>query len=204
MTTFIALLRAVNVGGRSLAMSELRHSLSEMGLGNVRTYVQSGNALFDADGGAAQEHAAAIAVRIERDLGPRVAVLVLTAAEMLAVVTSNPFVAAGGGDGPSGEKALHVTFLFPGDSDFGEASSEAFSAVYRQAFERLELPAEEDERAAFVGAPTLTTPVVYLELPRGYGRTKLNNAFFERKLGAAATTRNWRTVRALAELVSAC
>ena len=41
---------------------------------------------------------------------------------------------------------------------------------------------------------------VYLRTPGGYGRTKLNNAFFERKLGVVATTRNWRTVCALAEM----
>jgi uncharacterized protein (DUF1697 family) len=62
------------------------------------------------------------------------------------------------------------------------------------------LPAAPGERAAFVGAPTLAPPVVYLYLPHGYGRSKLSNAYFERRLGRAATTRNWRTVRALVEL----
>ena len=56
-------------------------------------------------------------------------------------------------------------------------------------------------KAAFVGIPPLAVPLVYLKLPHGYGRTRLNNAWFERKLGTAATTRNWRTVRALAEMV---
>ena len=70
------------------------------------------------------------------------------------------------------------------------------------AFHDLELPADEGEEAVFVGVPPLATPVVYLRLPHGYGRTKLNNAYFERKLGTAATTRNWRTVLALAELAS--
>ena len=72
--------------------------------------------------------------------------------------------------------------------------------MYEAAFRKLELPATEGEEAAFVGVPPLAEPVVYLKLPHGYGRTKLNNAFFERKLGVAATTRNWRTVLALAEL----
>jgi uncharacterized protein (DUF1697 family) len=72
--------------------------------------------------------------------------------------------------------------------------------VYQASFEKPALPAADGERAAFVGTPDLATPVVYLHLPHGYGRTKLTNLYFERTLGAAATTRNWRTVRALAGL----
>ena len=105
--------------------------------------------------------------------------------------------------GAPDERILHATFLFgssDGEADFGETSQAAYSAVYEAAFRSLDLPADEGEEAAFVGIPPLAVPVVYLKLPHGYGRTKLNNAWFERKLGTAATTRNWRTVQALAEL----
>jgi len=127
-------------------------------------------------------------------------VRVLRAAEMARVVAANPFAAESGVD----EKALHATFILSAASegDFGPATEEAFAAVYRAGFEKLGLPAAEGERAAFVGTPVLATPVIYLYLPHGYGRTKLNNAYFERALGAAATTRNWRTLRALAGLVA--
>jgi hypothetical protein len=125
---------------------------------------------------------------------------------MTDVVAANPFL---GGAGATTTAApdngiLHATFLFGsgGDADFGEASEAAYSAVYESTFRRLELPADEGEEAAFVGAPPLAAPVVYLKLPFGYGRTRLNNAWFERKLGTAATTRNWRTVIALAELAA--
>jgi uncharacterized protein (DUF1697 family) len=119
---------------------------------------------------------------------------------MTRVVAANPFADEAGGD----DRWLHATFVLPAaaENDFGPADEAAYAAVYRAAFDRLALPAEEGERAAFIGPPTLTTPVVYLSLPHGYGRTKLNNAYFERSLGAAATTRNWRTVRALADLVA--
>src|SRR5665648_883878 len=55
-------------------------------------------------------------------------------------------------------------------------------------------PAEHGERAERAGS------VIYLYLPHGYGRTKLNNAYFERALRTPATTRNWRTVLALVEM----
>ena len=208
MSTYVALLRAVNVGGTKLPMADLRTLLEGLGLTDVRTYLQSGNAVFEADEGAGTptELANAIAMRIERDVGPRVGVLVLRAAALEAVVAANPFLAATGGAGEADEapdqQFLHATFLFGsgGDADFGEASETAYSKVYESTFGKLELPADEGETAAFVGVPPLDEPVVYLKLPLGYGRTRLNNAWFERKLGTAATTRNWRTVRALVEL----
>ncbi len=197
MTTFITLLRGVNVGGRVLQMADLRRVLEGLGFQAVRTYVQSGNAVFEADG-TAEQHAAAIAIGIERDMGPRVGVLVLTGEDMAAVAASNPFLGEAGID----EAFLHATFLFneAGEADFGEASRAAYSAVWQAAFEKLDLPAVDGERAAFVGSPPLGTPVVYLYLPHGYGRSKLSNLYFERSVGAAATTRNWRTVGALVDL----
>jgi uncharacterized protein (DUF1697 family) len=212
--SYVALLRAVNVGGVKLPMADLRALLEGLGLTNVRTYLQSGNAVFDAGDGAepAAALATAIEVRIERDLGPRVGVLVLPGETMADVAAANPFLAgpdgedgaAGGSVSGADETILYATLLFGahGESDFGEASDAAYCAVYKAAFKQLELPVVAGEEAAFVGAPPLATPVVYLRLPNGYGRTKLTNAWFERKLGTAATTRNWRTVLALTAMVA--
>ena len=204
----VALLRAVNVGGTKLPMTDLRSLLEGLGLTNVRTYLQSGNAVFDADDDEpAAALATAIETRIGRDIGPRVGVLVLPGEAMADIAASNPFLegAATGGSTTTDTSILHATFLFGshGEADFGEATESAYCAVYKAAFTKLELPAADGEEAAFVGAPPLATPVVYLKLPHGYGRSKLSNALFERKLGTAATTRNWRTVTALAEMAGA-
>ena len=196
---FVALLRAINVSGQNkVPMAALRRLLEGLGLRDVRTYLQSGNAVFEAHDEAAHELSTAIEMRIERDMGPRVGVLVVPAEAFAQVAAANPFV----GDPDLDEKWLHATFLFgaSAESDFGAAPEAAFSAVYETAFKKLTLPADEGEQAAFVGAPPLAAPVIFLCLPHGYGRTKLNNSFFERKLGAAATTRNWRTVLALIEM----
>ena len=183
MTTFVALLRAVNVSGQNrIPMAELRRALGGLGLTGVETYVQSGNLVFDAQADDPAEQAAAIHGLIERELGHDVRVLVLTAAELARVAAGNPFL-AGGAD----EKYLHVTFL---DGPVPEA-----------AIGGLDLPAQPGEQAVL--APGDATPagrVLYLYLPHGYGRTKLNNAYFERALGTPATTRNWRTVLALVEM----
>ena len=79
-------------------------------------------------------------------------------------------------------------------------SQAAAAAAYRAAFDKLSLPAAEDERAIFAGPPDLDLPVVYLLLPHGSETTKLTRLYVERSLGTAAAVRDLRTVRALAEL----
>jgi len=183
MTTFVALLRAVNVSGQNrISMVELRRALSDSGLAGVETYVQSGNVVFDAEGDDPAKQAAAIHGSIEREFGHDVPVLVVTAAELVHAAAANPFVAAG-----ADEKSLHVTFL---DGPVEEA-----------AFGDLSLPAQPGEQAVLAakGAGPAGR-VVYLCLPHGYGRTRLNNAWFERALKTPATTRNWRTVLALVQM----
>ena len=115
--------------------------------------------------------------RIARDLGVTVTVLVRTADDLAQVVATNPFVRR-----ETDPVTLHVTFLA--------------EAPEPERVTRLETPSGEPDELALVGRE------VYLHCPNGYGRTKLNNAFIERRLGVAATTRNWRTVTTLCDLVS--
>lgn len=91
MTTFIALLRAVNVGGTGkLPMTELKALCAAAGFSNPRTYIASGNALFESDLSEA-EVANALDVALERYAGKPIGVLARTAAEMAAVAKANPF-----------------------------------------------------------------------------------------------------------------
>ncbi len=179
MSTCIALLRAINVssgGKNSIRMADLKRLLEELGLQDVRTYLQSGNAVFRTGKADARKLAARIEARIADELGHRVSVLILSAEELEELASENPLWPAEGGD-PS---LFHATFLF--------------EPVSKERFESLQLPAAEGERAvAGKGA-------VLLHCPHGYGRTKLNNAWFEKALGVRATTRNWKTVLALRDL----
>ena len=177
MATYVALLRAVNVAGRKVGMAELREGMAQSGLHGVRTYVQSGNVVFEAESGEPGEHAAAIERLIAHDFGLESRVLVLTSQGLAQIAAANPFLATG-----ADERSLHATFLF--------------TPVAQTDFEVLRPPAQDGEEAALVG------PVVYLHLPHGYGRSKLGNAYFERALRTPATTRNWRTVIALTGLCS--
>ena len=157
-------------------MADLRALVEEVGGVDVQTYVQSGNVVFRGES-SATDAGRAIGTAIRERLGLEVAVLTRTAAQLRDLVDNNPFV------GPkAGPKELHVTFL--------EEKPDP---------ERARTLAGRDfapERFEIAGAD------VYLSCPDGYGRSKLGNAMFEGQLGVAATTRNWRTVTALAELVS--
>lgn len=192
MATFVALLRGVNTGGRTLSMADLERVTNDLGYANVQTYGQSGTMVFEAPGGEPNDHADAIAVAIERDLGPRVGVLVLTPEDLGQVVAGNPYPTEAGVD----EEWLQVMFLFAAESDFGPSSVAASSDAYRAAFGKLELPAAHGERVMFAGTPEVSTPVLYACLRHG-GGTKLTSLFFERTLGTAVTARDWRTVLAV-------
>jgi uncharacterized protein (DUF1697 family) len=91
MGSFVALLRAVNVGGTGkLPMSELKQICEELGFGTVRTYVASGNVAFTSRKSEAAVKAM-LEKRLEAHAGKPVGVLVRTAAEMAQVLADNPF-----------------------------------------------------------------------------------------------------------------
>jgi uncharacterized protein (DUF1697 family) len=156
-------------------MKPLAALFEALGAEDVRTYVQSGNVVFAGRGPGLT--AAAIEQRIAADLGVAVTVLLRTRRELAAVVAANPFLASG-----ADPAKLHVTFL----------------AERPAADRRRELPEESGPDALRVHGRE-----VYLHCPNGYGRTKLHNAFVEKRLGVAATTRNWRTVTTLLDLCGA-
>jgi uncharacterized protein (DUF1697 family) len=180
---FVDLLRAVNVSGQNrLPMADLRIALAGAGFAPVETYVQSGNVVCGGPGEDEAAHAAAVHDVISVGFGLDVDVFAMTVERLEAAAAGNPFV---GEDPAVDPKWLHVTFLS--------------APVEPDVFEALAVPATGDEAAVLSADGRL----VYLRLPYGYGRTKLNNAWVERALRTRCTTRNWRTVLMLTELAGA-
>jgi len=96
MTSYVALLRAVNVGGTStLPMTALVRLCATAGFARARTYIASGNAMFDADGDEPAVRTA-LAAQLEAFAGRRIEVIVRTAAEIADVAARNPFPDAPG------------------------------------------------------------------------------------------------------------
>lgn len=180
MTIYIAMLRGINVSGQKrIRMDELRGMMQGLGYGRMRTYIQSGNVVFEGRTGNALSHEGRIEQAIADQYGYRVACLIRTAGQMKKIASDNPFLERRGVD----VAKLHVTFL---------------SGVPKPMLVRDlgEIASGKDE-AIVHGSE------VYLHCPNGYGKTRYSNTFIERKLGLSATTRNWRTVTRLLEMASA-
>lgn len=90
MTAYVALLRAVNVGGRTLTMADLKAIAEELGFEKTRTFIASGNLLFTS-GRRESDLARLLEDRLGKHMGADVPVMVRTAAEMAAVAKANPF-----------------------------------------------------------------------------------------------------------------
>lgn len=171
MTTAVAFLRAVNVGGRSVPMTELRGLFERLGARRVLTYIQSGNVIFDLPTRTGANFARIVERALDEDFGLHSAVVVRSAEEIRRVVAQVPFPA---GDRPS----VHVGFFKskPKAAEVRDLSS--FDAGR--------------ERVRIAGRDC------FLYLPDGVGRAKLPIRL--NRFSTPVTIRNLRTVSALAEL----
>ncbi|WP_324786795.1 DUF1697 domain-containing protein [Streptomyces sp. H51] len=179
-TTYAALLRGVNVGSaRKVPMAELRAVVESLGHDRVRTYLQSGQAVFTAGHGDEESLAAELARAIEQRFGFGVDVIVRDHAYLRAVAAACPFPAA-----DLEPKQLHVTYFS------APVDEERFAALDRGAY----LPEEF----------RLGDRALYLYAPDGLGRSKLAGHLAKPRItdGVVATTRNWNTVLKLAELTA--
>jgi uncharacterized protein (DUF1697 family) len=177
MTRWIALFRGINVGGNNLLpMKQLILDLEAMKLQNIKTYIQSGNVVFDSGAKDAKLLAKSIGERIEREHGFLPQVLLLSLNDLQRAIRENPFPEA-----ISDPPSLHFFFLEQ------PARSPNITAL--------------DAAKAATENYVLTDRVLYLHAPDGVGRSKLA-ATAEKKLGVTATARNYRTVEKLLALAS--
>jgi uncharacterized protein (DUF1697 family) len=176
MTTQIALLRAVNVGGRTkVAMADLRQVLDDLGMKNPRTLLQTGNLMFQSPSALDSQLEELLEVETERRLGLRTDFLVRGAKEWSSVIDRNPFPKEAEAD-PS---HLLVVFLK--------------SAPRAESVRALD-SAPEPERVSAWGRHLFAT------YPEGIGRSPLTMSLIERRVGCRGTARNWNTVLKLAAL----
>ena len=176
MNTYISMLRGINVSGqKKIRMADLRNLYESLGLQNVQSYLQSGNVVFDSDEKNVDKLRDSIEAQIESNYGFSVPVLIRTKEVFQRVIEEHPFAE---------EEAIRVLVTF------------LYEAPDKSKLE--ELSQYEDKADQFA----IGEQEIFLFCPGGYGRTKLSNNFFEKKLGVVATTRNWKSVNALYEMAS--
>ena len=177
MPIYLSILKGINVSGKnSIKMSDLKIVYKNIGFENVTTYIQSGNVVFESK--PQKNINTLIEENIAETFGFEVPVIIRTKEEIQNIVQENPFLK---------EKnieidKLHVTFL--SEIPTKENSSN--------------LPIDNFEPDKFL----VKNKEVYVYCPDGYGNTKLNNNYFEKKLKVKATTRNWKTTNKLCDILN--
>ncbi len=177
MNTYIILLRGINVIGKhALPMNELVALLEDLGARNIKTYIRSGNAVFQSSKKNALTITGRLTDEIKKRYGFSPHVLILGIDDIERAIAQNPY--------PEGEmdpSSLHLGFMAstPTNPDLKKLDS------LRKASERFHLSAH----------------VFYLHTPEGVEKSKLP-ASAEKLLGVPMTYRNWKTVCKISEIAS--
>jgi uncharacterized protein (DUF1697 family) len=178
MPRYLALLRGINVGGRSkVAMADLRDVATSLGHAEVATYIQSGNLLFATADTDAASLADGLEAEIASRLGVRPAVVVLSGPDLAQVITDNPF--------PGEANPRYVHAIFHRDAIDADGIARVAAAV-----ERVRQSGSRDD-AVVVGR------ALYIHTPDGFGRSDLAAQLTRKSVQPAGTARNWATVTKL-------
>lgn len=176
MTTYISILRGINVSGHNIIkMDQLKKMMFRLGFENVQTYIQSGNIIYQTRKTVTTKLSEAIKNSIQKEFGFDVPVQTLTLDELDTIIQHNPYAKQ-----DLDTTFFHITFLT------------AIPDVDKIAL----LKAVDSKHDSF----EIWQQTMYLYCPNGYGNTKLTNTFIESKLKISATTRNWKTSNELLNL----
>jgi uncharacterized protein (DUF1697 family) len=176
LKTYIALLRGINVSGRNLIpMLEARSLCAELGWSDVRSYIQSGNLLFEA-GAAPKRLEADLEAALERRFGFSIPTLIRAASDWPSYVRGNPF--------PEASRSAPNRVML----ELAKAPPQP------DAVGQLQQRAGAGERIVQVG------DAIWIHYPQSVARSKLSPALVDRLVGSPVTTRNWRTVLKLHEM----
>lgn len=174
MTKYIALLRGINVSGqKKIPMADLRELLTKSGLHDVQTYIQSGNVIFKSLEEDKVELERIIHEAIKSYFGFEVPVLVIKPEALQHIFDACPF--------PQEQKEKSYFMML-----FSKADDSLIDLV-----SQLSYPNEVFK---------ITNNAIYFYCSVGYGKAKLGNNFFERKLKVTATARNYKTMMKLVKL----
>jgi uncharacterized protein (DUF1697 family) len=176
VATFIALLRAVNVGGRKLPMADLRRLAERLGLTEVQTYIQSGNLVFTGTG-ATTSIAARLEDAIAAEFGIDVPIILRTAKQWTAYLTVPKAFSRPAAETPNR--------LMLGLSRAPPAAG-AVAAIRERA--------TNGEQVEILGDG------LWFHYAKGVADSKLTPAFIDKAVGSPLTARNWNTVRKLAQM----
>lgn len=177
MSTIIALLRAINVGGTGkVAIADLRKLVEDEGFADVASYIASGNLVFTGDGRSTDAISQQLEAASGTKLGLKTDWILRAPAEWTAMIEANPFV-----EFSKATPSRYLVTVFKTEPDPARLGE-------------VEAIATLGEEMKLVGR------ALYICFPEGAGKSKLAGAAIEKRLGARGTARNWNTVLKLAEM----
>ncbi len=175
MQTYVSMVRGINVGGKKVKMNDLKELYKSLDFHDVKSYIQSGNIIFRTKNTKPSVLIDIIENKIDKVLDLDVKVLIRTKKELKNIINGNPF---------RNEDINYLYVIFLSDIPSKKLIKDLnINFDFNKKNESDKFCISEKE--------------IYLYLPNGYGRTRFNNNFFEKKLGISATTRNFRTVNKL-------
>jgi uncharacterized protein (DUF1697 family) len=176
MTVQVALLRGINVGGnKKVDMAVLKQMFESMGFGRVRTYINSGNVVFESQGDA-DDLAGNIEKQFERTFGFTAAVITRNGEDFRRILDRNPFA----DEGDPSDLNLHIGFMSKVPTKEQEAKIEPY--------------VNENDQFRVAGSE------IYVTFKAGVRDSKLGNNI--QKIGVPVTLRNWKTANKLAEMAA--
>ncbi|MDG3582805.1 MULTISPECIES: DUF1697 domain-containing protein [Galbibacter] len=177
MKTYILLLRGINVGGhRKIKMADLRATLEKIGFQKVASYIQSGNVIFSSDESDVSKIQQKIEQHIAAHFGFDVKCFIISEKKFTAIIKNNPFLKKG-----EPIEKLYCTFLE--------------GTPLPESIQNLNEYRVDDEEY------THRDNILYFCYHNGYGKAKISNPFIEKKLKLGATTRNWKTMLKLRDMI---
>jgi uncharacterized protein (DUF1697 family) len=181
MPVYVAMPRGINVGGhKKIKMDQLRAALEEIGLEQVKTYIQSGNVVFKCAKTSPDALSKKIEKKILEEFGHSVSVITRSAEEIKKSIADNPFLKEREIDA----EKLHVMFMS--------------GAPARAALKQLEALTIAPDQLRCLGKE------LYFYLPNGMAGSVLMKKPVDRLLSVVTTTRNWRTVNTLQQMCMDC
>lgn len=177
MKTYISMLRGINVSGKNLIkMDTLQEMYKNLGYKNVKTFIQSGNVIFQSEEEDISALTSKISLTIQEVFSLNIPVFVKEKSELAKIYKGNPFLK----DADKKAENQYICLLS--------------NVINTQLIKKIENSKYLPDTFSF------KEDAIYIYCQYGYGQTKLNNNFFENKLKVNATTRNLKTIRTMIEL----
>lgn len=195
---YIAFLRGINVGKNNIIpMDDLRNLFSAMGFKNIKTYLRSGNVIFESDENDMVDISSKISENIYNSFGFLIDSILMNEKDFIFLINNNPFFNNNSNNNPNNNNPNNN---LNNNSNYNPSNNEAINELYVTIFKHkinrnlVENLIKDSKKFNSDDKFLIFEKEIYLVCKNGYHKTKFNNNYFESKLDNTATTRSFKTL----------